>query len=319
MANSSADQGLRARLGPTLALTVLMLLAALGVGWYLVGHIDGLRQENAALARFTVLLLLALLASVFLFGLLRTTGKLTGRLLNTNVEFGGSAALFLLIILLGLNAITPIERETLNLALQPETDETMKAVSDEVTALVDLGSYIQPTVFNATGMASIPNVPEGIMAARKVAVRVQSTDFRIVRAPGQGRGAIYLPILPDNRVDIPLERTVNRIAATTSPRRTYNECRIPAHGIEIAGAQETISRTSRWMDGGYDPAKWCNDVTAALRGEHPNADFRVANTGENKKSSCKPFNCPLYQYSCSVEVTTPPVYKLARSSGCGEG
>lgn len=295
-----------------IGLTVFMLVATLGSGWYLLGNIDALKQQNAALARFLVLLLLALFASVFLFGVLRSAGRLTGQIIGANVEFGGPAALFVLIMLLGMGIITPVDPKTVTFALQPGKDESMEAVSEKVTALVDIGSYNERLTFNATGMTSLPSVPQDILSAKKIAVRIQSSDYRI---PGNDQGQVYLPFRSDNRVDIPLER-IEQKPAPALP--TYAQCRAPSNGIETASVQQSITKTSPWMGGGYDPTKWCNDVTSSLRGgPYPTADFRVVDTSEDKKSTCEPFNCPVYKYTCLVEVITKPTYKLGRAPECG--
>ncbi|WP_455989823.1 hypothetical protein [Methylorubrum extorquens] len=65
------------------------------------------------------------------------------------------------------------------------------------------------------------------------------------------------------------------------------------------------TRESGWRGGGYDPVKWCNDFISILRGENPQGQFTVKESSERSESRCKPFNCPQYNYRCSVQVVVP--------------
>lgn len=299
----------------TLLVTAFMLVLTLVVGWYLLGHIDGLRQQNAALARFFVLSFLALSVAAVLFGVLRATGQVAGQQLGLNVAFGGPAAVFLVVLLIGMQIVTPDDKAVLSFALQPKAGESMTAVSGKVKVLVDLGSQSSQVTFGDLGRATVADVPPDILEEKKVAIRVESDTYRLPTAANDASGKSYLAIGPNNQVDIPLER-IPPAAAPVVPV-SYKECRTPANGIETAEAIQPVSRTSHWMGGGYDPTKWCNDVTTALRATYPDAEFRVTGTGENKKSTCEPFNCPQYQYRCDVEVKIGAVYKLARAPACG--
>lgn len=96
-------------------------------------------------------------------------------------------------------------------------------------------------------------------------------------------------------------------------------CRHPSHGIERYARTFNVDRNSSWMGGGYDQGKWCNDVIASLRGEHPQGSFEIVGHSERSENKCPPFNCPQYMYFCTVKVSTDPIYVEKVSSACGEG
>jgi hypothetical protein len=93
-------------------------------------------------------------------------------------------------------------------------------------------------------------------------------------------------------------------------------CRIPENGVERYSNVFDITRESGWRGGGYDPNRWCNDVITMLKGEHPGANVTITGQREDEESKCKPFNCPQYNYKCSVHVEADPVYREAVSSLC---
>jgi hypothetical protein len=105
-------------------------------------------------------------------------------------------------------------------------------------------------------------------------------------------------------------------ALTPPPPPAPKACRDPSHGLERYAREFDVSRDSGWRGGGYDPTRWCNDVISALRGEHPQGTFTVVRSGQQSESKCKPFNCPQYNYTCTVHVDTDPIYNEKVSSAC---
>lgn len=65
----------------------------------------------------------------------------------------------------------------------------------------------------------------------------------------------------------------------------------------------SVTRESGWRGGGYSPDLWCEALIGTLRGEHPQGQFQVTSKSERSESKCAPFNCPQYNYTCSVQVT----------------
>lgn len=93
-------------------------------------------------------------------------------------------------------------------------------------------------------------------------------------------------------------------------------CRDRSHGVERYGREFDDYRESGWRGGGYDPDRWCNDVIAILRGQHPEGEFAVVSKGERSESKCSAFNCPQYNYHCTVRVKTDPIYNERVSAAC---
>jgi hypothetical protein len=77
-----------------------------------------------------------------------------------------------------------------------------------------------------------------------------------------------------------------------------------------------VTRESGWRGGGYDPTRWCNDLIAILAGENPQGNFAILNKSESQKNTCAPFNCPQYNYLCTVHVKSDPIYKEISSPSC---
>lgn len=102
------------------------------------------------------------------------------------------------------------------------------------------------------------------------------------------------------------------VGATPAPKA----CRDPSHGIEKYSRTFDVDKNSSWLGGGFDQEKWCNQVIAELRGQHPSGDFSVIKSSEKSESKCAPLNCPQYMYYCSVRVKTDPVYVEKLSSAC---
>jgi hypothetical protein len=104
----------------------------------------------------------------------------------------------------------------------------------------------------------------------------------------------------------------NIVNPTPSPRA----CRDKSHGVESYGRVFNVVKDSPWMGGGYDPGRWCNQAIAELSRENPDAAFEVVGSSEDSHTTCSPFNCPQYQYHCTVKVQADPKYKEKVSSAC---
>ncbi|MBY5794992.1 patatin-like phospholipase family protein [Rhizobium leguminosarum] len=119
-----------------------------------------------------------------------------------------------------------------------------------------------------------------------------------------------------------LQGSLKEAAETISKLKMQNEatpapCRDPSHGIEKSGKSEMISRPSGWVGGGSNPTAWCNNLISDLKPDYsPDTVFTVVSTSEASRSSCKPFNCAQYQYFCTVQVNSEPVYFSKVSPAC---
>jgi len=105
-------------------------------------------------------------------------------------------------------------------------------------------------------------------------------------------------------------------AELKTPITDPKACRDKSHGIEKYGKELDVTRTSRWMSGGYSQDPWCNDVIGQLKGEYPEGDFNKVSSSEKSRSTCKPLKCMEYQYTCTVHVKTDPIYFEKVSSAC---
>lgn len=93
-------------------------------------------------------------------------------------------------------------------------------------------------------------------------------------------------------------------------------CRDRTHGVERYQRVFPVARDSNWMGGGFNQSAWCSQVIAELRGQHPDGSFRVMAQSEDSHTTCAPLNCPQYQYHCTVEVSTDPLFVERISSAC---
>lgn len=138
----------------------------------------------------------------------------------------------------------------------------------------------------------------------------------VVKGGIEGADAIrwVTPISFAHNILIPPFKETCPAAAQLPP--STKTCRLPAHGVESYQRSFDVTRESGWRGGGYDQNRWCGDVIGILRGEHPAAVFSVKSQGENSESKCPPFNCPQYNYTCTIEVKTDPLYKNQPDAAC---
>ena len=101
-----------------------------------------------------------------------------------------------------------------------------------------------------------------------------------------------------------------------NPLPTPKPCRDRTHGVEKYQQVSSVSRTSNEMGGGFNQVAWCNQVTAELRAQNPDGTFEVESSSEKSRSTCSPFNCPQYQYTCTVRASTNPLFVEKLSSAC---
>ena len=87
--------------------------------------------------------------------------------------------------------------------------------------------------------------------------------------------------------------------------------------VERFGRTVAVTQDSGWMGGGHTQPEWCNNLIGNLRNQFPpDSQFKVLSSSERSKSSCTPFNCPQYNYTCTVEVQTDPIYNEKSSPKC---
>lgn len=112
------------------------------------------------------------------------------------------------------------------------------------------------------------------------------------------------------------ERCGTEDVQTTSYPHQYNECRHPSHGVASYAYSETVTASSGWRGGGYNPIAWCNDVKRSK--EQSVGQSIVWATPQHREESKRDFlGHVTYNYHCTIEAKWSPIYTMARSSECG--
>lgn len=86
---------------PTWQFVVLVTVTLLLVG-LTVWQLERIRREDTRVITFILFVLISLVAALVLFATLRSYGHITGQRLGVAFEFGGPAALFVFVLLLGI-------------------------------------------------------------------------------------------------------------------------------------------------------------------------------------------------------------------------
>jgi hypothetical protein len=105
-------------------------------------------------------------------------------------------------------------------------------------------------------------------------------------------------------------------AAIMPPAVAQGICRTENNGVERWGREFNTARTSPEMGGGHTQQEWCDTVINIVRGENPKSEITIGGSSETSQNHCAPFNCPQYQYTCTVHVKTDPIYYLKISPEC---
>lgn len=93
-------------------------------------------------------------------------------------------------------------------------------------------------------------------------------------------------------------------------------CRDETHGLERYARTFEVDKNSSWLGGGFDQTKWCTQVIAELRGQHPKGKFEVITSSEKSESKCAPLNCPQYMYYCKVKIEADPMFNEKLTAAC---
>jgi hypothetical protein len=173
----------KALLWPYALVSILALLLCMAVGAFLVEHLDALVSNAFGdEAFFLLLLFFSLACATALFGFLRSAGTAKGQLYGVKFEFGGPAAIFVLIMLVGV--FTFKDKQTdfpLILKLRTDNSQTMAAEfgKDAITSssvTVDLGPDSRPVSFNSEATAFLPLIPFR-MRSTPIAINLDSREL----------------------------------------------------------------------------------------------------------------------------------------------
>ena len=137
----------------------ILSLIALGVG---IGLVVLLRSSSNALGNallyFAAVLALSLAASLVVFGVLRGYANYKGKVHKGTLELGGSAAMFILVLILGFK-LTPaqtIEAGTFNITVHARDDKQRPVTNGRL--LMTIGQETKPAVLNNDGEGTFKEI-----------------------------------------------------------------------------------------------------------------------------------------------------------------
>ena len=205
------------------------------------------------------------------------------------------------------------------------TVKQINAAASEATALQNRlleqeEKFRRQSLEQPTGGGSLPTIP----SLGPAPVRPMPMPTTVPKSAFQTPGSLNRSVLARRSVPsgpnifgIPSsmhEPSPPMIAAATAAGSL--PCRHPSHGVESYLREEDVTQWSGWRAGGYSQPSWCNELIILLRASNPKAAFAIVASRERSESHCKPFNCPKYEYSCTVRLKLDPVYKLQPSGLC---
>ena len=198
MANSAHAASFRAAF-PFAIIGFVALLFVVGIGWYIVANLPILSvYEFGTQAFYILLVILALAAAIFLFGFLRSTATLTGRHIGIAFQFGGPAALFAFVILIGVFLLQKEQTDfALTVRLRTDDNRTMASAFTEpaVTAstlTMDLGPVARTQNLDRDGQVVVLAVPFRVRSSN-VAISLSSNAF-VFKEP---KGSYPIPAGPE--------------------------------------------------------------------------------------------------------------------------
>ena len=192
---------LPSELFPFAIIGFVALLFVVGIGWYIVANLPILSvYEFGTQAFYILLVILALAAAIFLFGFLRSTATLTGRHIGIAFQFGGPAALFAFVILIGVFLLQKEQTDfALTVRLRTDDNRTMASAFTEpaVTAstlTMDLGPVARTQNLDRDGQVVVLAVP--------FRVRSSNEQYRYLRMPSFSKSQkdpIRYPLVPSRQ------------------------------------------------------------------------------------------------------------------------
>ena len=255
MARSAASQPVLAAL-PYAAIGFVALFFAVGVGWFIISNLATLSlYEFGNQAFYMLLVILGVAAAVFLFGLLRSAARLTGKHLGVAFELGGPAALFGFVILVGMTLLNRQQTDFM-LAVRMRSDDgtTMAAKFTDAAVIassitVDLGTEPRTKNLDRDGQVLLANVPFRLRSV-PVPISVSSTVFVIKEPkssypiPPGADPVITLIVVPKPRTQKQVVVKASKISRITSggtsdghspfcQPRTVRGCVEPQNGGEL--------------------------------------------------------------------------------------
>lgn len=101
--------------------------------------------------------------------------------------------------------------------------------------------------------------------------------------------------------------------------KVYRNCSNPAFGIASWGVVETVTGSSGWRGGGYNQEAYCNDLKnqAIAARQLGGKLFEIGPYQRNESQRMTWDRHAQYNYSCSFQLKSNPIYNSRRDPICG--
>ena len=145
---------------------------------------------------YLVLLPMGLAAAGFLFGVLRSYARYSGKQLGGMLELGGPIIGFLLVLILGFVLVKPATTFPFTVYVQGKGGPSDIVLKNSGYVLLDLGGYRQPQPIGAEGQAYFPAIPP-TFRGQEVPIVLESDAFELSDPKQKCRldgSSIYLPV-----------------------------------------------------------------------------------------------------------------------------
>jgi hypothetical protein len=145
---------------------------------------------------YLVLLPMGLAAAGFLFGVLRSYARYSGKQLGGMFELGGPIVAFLLVVILGFVLVKPITTFPMTVYVHGEAGRQDIVLRNSGYVLLDLGGDRRRQPIGADGQAYFPAIPAAFQG-QKVPISVDSDAFEVIETKQKLRldgSSIYLPV-----------------------------------------------------------------------------------------------------------------------------
>ena len=173
---------------------------------------------------YLVLLPMGLAAAGFLFGLLRTYARYTGRQLGGTLELSGPIVAFLLVVVLGFVLVKPTTTFPMTVYVYGEAGRQDTVLQNSGYVLLDLGGDRRRQPIGAEGQAYFHEIPASFLG-QEVPISIDSETYEPTKPDEKYR-------LSGSSLYVPVRKRGGRISG-----RVQDENGMPVSGvkIEVAG------------------------------------------------------------------------------------
>jgi hypothetical protein len=141
-----------------LIFAVVCLIIALGVGFYLISHLQDLRQGQAFDQAYYILVVIMGVAVAFaVFGGMRSSAALTGNYPSLAFQVGGPAVAVVLVVAGAFYLPGPTQNVDLIVRLSGPDDT--KEMADGAGAIITAGRFLQTLTFDKHGQTVVVGLP----------------------------------------------------------------------------------------------------------------------------------------------------------------